>query len=57
MQTSSSTAASPHVPFLSLLPFPAAGDPKNRQLIISIGPQRMATMLKRLGGAGAVQVG
>jgi hypothetical protein len=33
-----------------------AGDPKNRQMISCIGPQRMAAMLKQLGRRGAVHV-
>jgi hypothetical protein len=33
-----------------------AGDPKNKQMILKIGPQRMAAMLRQLGKAGAVQV-
>lgn len=33
-----------------------AGEPKNKQMILNIGPQRMAAMLRQLGKAGAVQV-
>lgn len=33
-----------------------AGDPRNRELLLKIGPDRMAAMLRQLGVRGAVQV-
>jgi hypothetical protein len=39
------------------LPYNPAGDPMNKQIILSIGPQRMAAMLMHLGRTGGVQVG
>jgi hypothetical protein len=34
----------------------SAGHPKNKEMMLSVGPQRLAAMLKRLGPEGAVQV-